>query len=982
MAEGEDEVDVRGVEQGKGDAETGHNDEETKVNEGGGKTKGETMAEGVPVEKEEKPRRRLLSTGGRVRAKSSKPSNANLSSSMIDVGMQRSPGNRLQQIRGVERKNSVQFSPTLRRRRPGRSVLERRTFTLGHQDRGRNVSGSNINPDDLRVVMESRDQVERARRNTRSGVFFELPAIPLYADIVRKRQDEGADGKDGVGSLKSKAPFAVDKDGRLDLDAVEIQDDDFIPHRFPRRLTKALPPTKPRVPPADIRPPCLSVAILLTGSRGDVQPFLALGKELQKYGHRVRICTHDMFRDFVVSNGFEFFPLGGDPRALMEHMIKNPGIMPGSMKEIQASRANMENIVFGSWNAVSCPESVVTTIAEETAGIEKESPPWHTDAIISNPPTYGHYHVAERLGVPLHLYFTMPWSPTNQFPHPLSNMSYAKRTARRNLFSYYMVETLTWTGLGDLVNSLRTKKLGLPAVPSTAGHTLINYAHVPFAYIWSPSLIPKPLDWGTHIDITGFFFLDLGLDYQPPPALRAFLDAGDPPIYVGFGSIVLDDPVAMTTMIYQAFEETGYRGIVSRGWSGLGDGMETPENIFLIDDCPHDWLFRQVAAVCHHGGAGTAAAGLRAGRPTMICPFFGDQPFWGNMVAERKVGPAPVKASELTVEALVNAFRHLMQPKTRKLAKELGEKMCEEKGIKRGVEVFHAHLPLKFMRCDVEPNRPAVIFCYDCDMVLSAEVHGVVHSQSMDHRWFRYGCIDLNPQRFVPGPHHVISGITGGILESFMLVPQLVLEPWNGLRSEGLSGLLKGLLKGIRGVFVYPYRGIIIFIRELHSGIYTPSWDGEEEKFKYGRYILLSKETEDASEWRGQWVELSTYMDRIQDMADQGLDLRKTKLPGHSGNAKVDMVAELPLERRDAIEKLLTKARESRQTGRKALWEEKEEREINWGVAFCLTIVGIILGSAVYLLLFTQAMSSVEAVLSDFGDALNDVVDGTVADHT
>jgi hypothetical protein len=235
----------------------------------------------------------------------------------------------------------------------------------------------------------------------------------------------------------------------------------------------------------------------------------------------------------------------------MEHMLKHPGIVPGSVKDIQDSRENMKEIIYGCWDAASDPISILTTEEEEEDGVERYALPWVTHAIISNPPVFGHYHVAQRLGVPLHIFFTMPWSPTKEFPHPFANMSYEKRTARRNLFSYYIVDTLTWTGLGDLGNSFRTKVLGLPAITSTIGQTLLHYSRVPHAYIWSPNLIPKPRDWGSHIDITGFFFLALGQNYTPPQDILTFLESGPPPIYIGFGSIVLDDPKEMTRVIFE-----------------------------------------------------------------------------------------------------------------------------------------------------------------------------------------------------------------------------------------------------------------------------------------------------------------------------------------------------------------------------------------------------------------------------------------------
>ena len=137
--------------------------------------------------------------------------------------------------------------------------------------------------------------------------------------------------------------------------------------------------------------------------------------------------------------------------------------------------------------------------------------------------------------------------------------------------------------------------------------------------------MPKPRDWGAHISISGFYFLQSNSEFKPTPDLVKFIEDGDPPIYVGFGSIVVDNPEAMTSMVLEAIRLAGVRALLSKGWSDLGEGdIELPETVRLLDNVPHSWLFQHVSAVVHHGGAGTTAAGLYAGKPTVIVPFFGD----------------------------------------------------------------------------------------------------------------------------------------------------------------------------------------------------------------------------------------------------------------------------------------------------------------------------------------------------------------------
>lgn len=155
------------------------------------------------------------------------------------------------------------------------------------------------------------------------------------------------------------------------------------------------------------------------------------------------------------------------------------------------------------------------------------------------------------------------------------------------------------------------------------GPTLASTLKVPFTYCWSPALVPKPADWPEYIDVCGFFFRDPP-QYEPSDELRSFIESGSPPVYIGFGSIVLEDPERMTTAILGAVQANGFRAIVSKGWSNLGASGEAHKDIMFIGDCPHEWLFQHVAAVVHHGGAGTTACGLRNGKPTTVVPFFGE----------------------------------------------------------------------------------------------------------------------------------------------------------------------------------------------------------------------------------------------------------------------------------------------------------------------------------------------------------------------
>ncbi|KAJ6442575.1 UDP-glucose,sterol transferase [Purpureocillium lavendulum] len=484
-----------------------------------------------------------------------------------------------------------------------------------------------------------------------------------------------------------------------------------------RRLSRLAPRTPPEHPPTD-GPPAyseqgprsirLNVVVQVVGSRGDVQPFVALGRELQRHGHRVRLATHDVFARFVRDAGLDFFPVGGDPAELMAYMVQNPGLIPGVRAlragDVQRKRRMVAAMLRGFWS--SCVEPDPAT-----------SVPFVADAIIANPPSFAHVHCAQALGVPLHLVFTMPWTSTTAFCHPLANLvgsgGIPPRTA--NYLSYLVVEWLTWQGLTrdrlqDVINSWR-KTLDLEPVPFSEGPGLAETLKVPVTYCWSPALVPRPADWPSHIDVCGFFFRDEP-EHTPTPGLAAFLSGAKPIIYIGFGSIVVDDPRALSAIIVGAVEAAGVRAVVSRGWSGLGEDDRRPsDSIFYLDDCPHEWLFARVSAVVHHGGAGTTACGLLHGRPTAIVPFFGDQPFWGAMVASAGAGPPPIPARQLSVANLAAAIRFCLTPEAAAAAAELSAKMSVESGVRRAVATFHANLPLEKMRCDLLPNQPAAWLC-------------------------------------------------------------------------------------------------------------------------------------------------------------------------------------------------------------------------------------------------------------------------------
>ncbi|KAF4313659.1 Sterol 3-beta-glucosyltransferase [Botryosphaeria dothidea] len=380
--------------------------------------------------------------------------------------------------------------------------------------------------------------------------------------------------------------------------------------------------------------------------------------------------------------------MGGDPEKLMAYMVRNPSILPSlaSMRagDVGMRRREIAEMLQGAWKG--CTEA-----GDGIREPDDQDVPFVADAIIANPPSYAHIHIAEKLSIPLHIMFTMPWSPTGSFPHPLANIKQSPKSNNRvaNWTSFYEIDLLQWEGLSDLINLFRVRTLDLDPISPIWGHSLFSRLEVPHTYCWSEALIPKPPDWGSHISISGFFFLPLASSFTPPPELLEFLDAGPPPVYIGFGSIIVDDPQRLTDMAFEAVRKTGVRALVSKGWGNMG-GNTLPNNVFLLGNVPHDWLFPRVSAVVHHGGAGTTAIGIALGKPTVIVPFFGDQPWWANMVYRAGAGPEPCHFRNLTAEKLAQNITEALKPEMQVRAKELAAKIHGENGQEKAAQTFQS----------------------------------------------------------------------------------------------------------------------------------------------------------------------------------------------------------------------------------------------------------------------------------------------------
>ncbi|KAI0147236.1 glycosyltransferase family 1 protein [Xylariaceae sp. FL1272] len=578
------------------------------------------------------------------------------------------------------------------------------------------------------------------------------------------------------------------KDGRLNITVNDTSATGYLAKTLDAAIKKVIPthgspedrtarPKSSRLP-SDIttasvspRPPKLNIVIMVIGSRGDAQPFLKIGKVLkEEYGHRVRIATHPAFREFVEKDsGLEFFSVGGDPSELMAFMVKNPGMIPKletvKAGDISRRRAAMAEMFDGFWRA--CINATDNEKDEHNLRMMGDKNPFVADAIIANPPSFAHVHCAEALGIPLHMMFTFPYTPTQAFPHPLANIKNSNvDPGYTNFISYPLVEMMVWQGLGDLVNDFRIKTLDLEPVHTLWAPGSMYRLHVPFTYLWSPALVPKPEDWGSEIDISGFVFLDLASSFKPPQSLMDFIDAGEQPIYIGFGSIVVDDADQFTDMIFEAISRAGVRALVSKGWGGLGQD-NVPENVYMLENTPHDWLFPKVKACVIHGGAGTTAIALKCGKPTMVVPFFGDQNFWGAMIARAKAGPEPIPYKQLNVENLTDGIKYCLTDEALEAVKKLAQSIdAEGDGAQNAVRAFHRHLTLAgrdSMRCAILPDQAAVWAVRKTSLKLSAMAADIAIGKGL------VSARMLRPIRHkewndFEGPGEPVSGLAGSLI--------------------------------------------------------------------------------------------------------------------------------------------------------------------------------------------------------------------------
>jgi sterol 3beta-glucosyltransferase len=410
------------------------------------------------------------------------------------------------------------------------------------------------------------------------------------------------------------------------------------------------------------------IVIFTIGTQGDIRPCVALGQGLHHAGYRVRIATSTNFSDLVRQAGLEFYPLTADFQAMLEtdRSISEQGLNLRAMTRIFRER-------YATWAESWVEEGLA---ASEGAGL----------LIGVSNSTLLAKALSEARGIPFAIARLQPLTPSRELPPMVLAGSRDKLPGMLSLGAHHLLFQMVWDVMQPAINDIVRPQLGLAPYPRHGPYLFQKQLHSSKVINgFSEHVLPRPADWPDSSRVTGYWFLKQPR-WQPPKVLSEFLAAGPKPVYIGFGSMVSRDAGAFTETVLEAVKKTRQRAVLASGWGGL-DAKEGPqgEQIFFLSHAPHEWLFRRVSAAVHHGGAGTTAAAVHAGIPSVIVPFFGDQPFWARCLYRKGVAPAAVNRKGMTADGLANAMGAALRPLMSARAAALGYAIRAEDGVGRAV---------------------------------------------------------------------------------------------------------------------------------------------------------------------------------------------------------------------------------------------------------------------------------------------------------
>ena len=410
------------------------------------------------------------------------------------------------------------------------------------------------------------------------------------------------------------------------------------------------------------------ISILTIGSRGDVQPFIALGVELKKAGYRVQVATFENFESFVTDHGLELYPIQGDISKIASSNFLQDAHQADNPFKFLLSFNKLKSLVF----------ELQKDFFEACKG---------SDAIVYHPGVSIGYFIAQHLQAPGILASPFPMTPTRAYPS-LIFYDKIRLGGGVNFITHKIFEQIMWMASSAPIKQFWRQEFGQAPKGFSQPYGMQTTRRYPTITSCSNYVFPKPDDWPEHVHNPGYWFLDEP-DWAPPEDLLDFLEKGQPPVYVGFGSVGNPTEAAQTTdTVIRALALSGQRGILATGWSGMSRLDQIPDNVYVLESAPHSWLFPRMAAVVHHGGAGTTAAGLRAGVPNIVVPFSNDQFAWGRRVYELGVGTKPIPRKQIAAEKLSDAIQFALTDEIRVAAKELGMKIQSENGALTAAKII------------------------------------------------------------------------------------------------------------------------------------------------------------------------------------------------------------------------------------------------------------------------------------------------------
>ena len=414
----------------------------------------------------------------------------------------------------------------------------------------------------------------------------------------------------------------------------------------------------------------MRITLFTIGARGDTQPFVALAVRLRQDGHSVKLAARPDFAGLAADYGVDFAPLGHPYQPFITGAGEASAIGSGHLLNqlrygLSQRRYFFDQLDQDAWRAAQGAEAI----------IYKSS--WITG-----------YSLAEKLGIPCAGAMLFPLTPTRTFPSFVLGGG-KDRGPLLNRLLWSLTGQVVWQLMRQDDKKLRRDQLGLHPLPFFSPVARQQRAGMPIYYAYSPTVLPPPADWPDRMHVTGYWFLDPPPGWQPPTDLLNFLQAGPAPVYIGFGSMASRDAEATLNLVLKALELSGQRGVLLSGWAGIGKGRTLPSHVFSMESLPHSWLFPRMAAVVHHGGAGTTGAGLRSGVPSILTPLAADQPSWARQVHALGAGPAPLPFQTLTAERLADEIREAVtNPAIRQRAAEIGRRLQAEDGLGRTIELF------------------------------------------------------------------------------------------------------------------------------------------------------------------------------------------------------------------------------------------------------------------------------------------------------